>query len=277
MRGDVRLVRALVGCYPPAWRRRYGEEYAQLLCDMQIHRRPRLVVDSLLGAARAHGGALMSGRSPLTLPVWAAALFTAAGIGFAKLAEDFSGVAATTHALMIVASAVALLALAAAAAPAAGALLRGRPAGVWKYVAVPIVGAAGWYGLVQVLAAVAAGHAVHSGPNVAAFAVIAVAGLGVLAATAWAATKVLQKVPFAGPDRLRPSAVTAMVVGMAGATVAVLVWGLRVRTTDTAVFHSSNQGLVATPFMASWIAVLIALAAASALTALAARRHLTAA
>src|SRR4051794_40494494 len=147
MSGDIRLVRALVGCYPPAWRHRYGEEYAQLLRDLQVHRRPRLVVDSLLGAARAHGGALMSGRSPLSLPVWSAALFTAAGIGFAKLAEDFAGIAATAHTVMVIASAVALLALATAAAPAAAVLVRGRTDDAWKYVAVPIVAAALWYGV----------------------------------------------------------------------------------------------------------------------------------
>jgi hypothetical protein len=276
MSSDIRLVRALVGCYPPQWRRRYGAEYAQLLCDMQVYRRPRLVVDSLLGAARAHGGALMSGRSPLALPVWSAALFTAAGIGFAKLAEDFSGVAATAHIVMVISSAVALLALATAAAPAAAVLVRGRADGAWKYVSVPLVAAAAWYGVVRIVAATAAGHAVHSGPNVAAFALIAAAGLGVLAATAWAATRVLQRVPVAGPDRLRPVAVTAMAVAMAGATIAVLVWGLRIRTTDVAAFDG-NQGLVATPFVSSWIAVLIALCTASVLSGIAARRHLTAA
>ena len=276
MSSDRRLVRALLGCYPPAWRQRYGEEYAQLLCDLRVHRRPRLMVDSLLGAARVHGGLLMSTRSPFALPIWAAALFTAAGIGFAKLAEDFSGVATTAHTAVIVASAVVLLALAAMAAPAAAVLVRGRAAGAWKYVAVPLVAAAAWYGVVRAATAMAAGHAVHSGPNVAAFALIAVTGLGVLAATAWAATRVLQRVPVAGTGRLRSSAVTAMAIGMAGATVAVLVWGLRVRTTDPAVFHSS-QGLLATSFTFSWIAVVIALCAASVLSAVAARHHLTAA
>ncbi|SCE91783.1 hypothetical protein [Micromonospora mirobrigensis] len=275
MSSDARLVRALVGCYPPVWRRRYGEEYAQLLCDMQVHRRPRLVADSLLGAARAHGGALMSGRPSFALPVWAAALFAAAGIGFAKLAEDLSGVATTAHAAVIVAAAVALLALAVAAAPAAAALVPGRAADAWRYVAVPIVGAAAWCGVARVAAAATAGRTVHSGPNIAAFALIAVTGLGVLAATAWAATRILQRVPLAGPGRLRGSAVTAMATGMAGATFAVLVWGLRVRATDAAAFHS-DQGLLATPFVSSWLAVLIALCAASVLGAVAARHHRTA-
>jgi xanthine dehydrogenase YagS FAD-binding subunit len=104
-----------------------------------------------------------------------------------------------------------------------------------------------------------------------AFALISVAGLGVLAATAWAATRVLQRVPVAGPDRLRPVAVTAMTVAMACATIAVLVWGLRVRTADAAAFDG-DQGLVATPFLSSWIAILLPLCAATVLSGIAARR-----
>ncbi|QLQ36558.1 hypothetical protein [Micromonospora robiginosa] len=272
MSSDSRLVRALVACYPPAWRHRYGEEYAQLLSDLRVHRRPRLVVDSLLGAARIHGGALMSGRSPTVLPVWAAALFAAGGLGFAKLAEDLSGVATDAYAAMVVASAVVGLALVAMAAPAGAVLVRGRSAVAWKHAAVPVVGAAAWYGMVRVVAPT--GRPVHSGPNVAAFVLIAVTGLGVLAATAWAATRVLRWVPVVGARWLWPSAVTAMAVGMAAATVAVLVWGLRARTTDAAAFHR-NEGLLATPFISSWIAVMAALCAASVLGGIAARHHLT--
>jgi hypothetical protein len=213
--GDTVLIRALVGCYPAAWRRRYGDEYAQLLCDLRVHRRPGLVVNSLLGAARVHGGVLMSSDSPMTLAVWAAGLFTVAGIGFAKLAEDFTGVAAAPHAFMIVASAVALLALVAAAAPAGAVLLRGRDRGAWKYVAVPVAGAAVWYGVLR----------------------------------------------------------TA--VGMTSATVAALIWGLRIRSADAAGFRG-HQGLLATPFVPSWVTILVALAAASALSGLAARRQLAA-
>ncbi|SBT41518.1 hypothetical protein [Micromonospora auratinigra] len=275
MSGDIRLVRVLVGCYPSTWRHRYGEEYAQLLCDMQVHRRPRLVVDSLLGAVRAHGGALMSVRSPLALPVWSAALFTAAGLGFAKLAEDFPGIAPTAHTAMAIASAVALLALAAAAAPAAAVIVRGRANGTGKYVAAPLVAVAAWCAVAWIVTAVATGHGARSGPNAAAFAVLVAAGLGVLAATAWAATRVLRRVPAAGPARLRSAAVTATAVGMAAATTAVLAWGLGVRTADPAAF-AGNQGFVATPFVSSWLAVLIALAAATVLSGVAARRHPTA-
>jgi DNA-binding MarR family transcriptional regulator len=64
--GDPRLVRALVACCPTGWRRQYGDEYAQLLCDLRAHRRPALIVDSLYGAVRAHGGVLMNHNAPMT-------------------------------------------------------------------------------------------------------------------------------------------------------------------------------------------------------------------
>jgi hypothetical protein len=266
--GDARLVRALVACYPAGWRRRYGEEYAQLLCDLRVHRRPALIVNSLRGAVRAHGGVLMSGDSPMTLVVWAAGLFTVAGLGFAKLAEDSGGRGGGMYALLVAAAAVALLALAAAAAPTAIALLRGRDAGAWKYVAVPVVGAAVWCGVLRLALTFSAGHGVHSTPNVAGFVLIAVTGIAVVAATAWAAATVLRRVPAAQPARLRPVAIVAVAGGMAVATVAALIWGLRVR--------SGEQGILATPFIPSWIGLTVALAAATVLAVRAGRRQLAA-
>jgi hypothetical protein len=266
--GDARLVRALVACYPAGWRRRYGEEYAQLLCDLRIHRRPGLIADSLRGAVRAHGGVLMNSASPMTIVVWAAGLFTVAGLGFAKLAEDSSGRGGGMFTLLVAAAAVALLALVAAAAPTAVALLRGRDGGAWKYVAVPVVGAAVWYSVLRLALAFAAGHGVHSAPNVAGFVLIVVTGIAVVAATAWAAATVLRRVPAAQPARLRPVAMVASAGGMAVATVAALIWGLRMRSVE--------QGILATPFIPSWIAVTVALAASTALAMLAGRRQLAA-
>jgi hypothetical protein len=268
--GDIRLVRALVACYPAGWRRRYGEEYAQLLCDLQIHRRPALIVDSLRGAVRAYGGALMAGDSPMTIVVWAAGLFTVAGIGFAKLAEDSRGSGGGMYALLVAAAAVALLALVAAAAPSAVALLRDRHGGTRKFVAVPIVGAVVWYGILRLALAFSAGHSVHSASNVVGFVVVAVTGIAVVAVTAWAAAHVLRRAPGAQRARLRRLAVPVVAVGMAVATAAAFIWGLQVRS------GSGDQGFLATAFVPSWIAVVTALAAATVLAALAGRRHLAA-
>jgi hypothetical protein len=272
---DVRLVRALVACYPSGWRRRYGDEYAQLLCDLRIHRRPTLIVDSLRGAVRAHGGALMASRSPMTIVVWAAGLFTVAGIGFAKLAEDFTDRGGSAYALLVGAAAVALLALAAAAAPTAAALLGGRAAGARKYLAVPVGGALVWYGAVRLALAVSAGHGVHSAWNRAGFVLIGATGVAVVAATAWAAATVLHRVPTASPAWLWPAAVWTVVGGMAVATLAAVIWGLQVRSTDPSGFHG-DQGFLATPFVPNWIALVVALAAATALAGMAGMAELRA-
>ncbi|GAA5194049.1 hypothetical protein GCM10023322_57490 [Rugosimonospora acidiphila] len=276
MTGDPWLVRALLACYPPAWRRRYGDEYAQLLCDLRIHRRPRLIVNSLAGAIHTQlsQGGLMSSRSPMTTAIWATGLFTVAGIGFQRLAEDFTGVAGIAYPLLIAAAGVALLALVAAAAPTAVALLRGRDTGAWKYLAVPVVGAAAWYGVLRLALAISHGHGVHSAPNVTGFTLVAVAGIAVVAATAWAAAIVLRRVPADQPARLRPTALIVLAAGMATTTVVALIWGLRVHANNPTAFHG-DQGMLATPFVPSWIATVVLMAAATAFAAMAGRRQLS--
>ncbi|BFU45678.1 hypothetical protein [Krasilnikovia sp. MM14-A1004] len=271
MSGDGLLVRALVACYPAGWRRRYGEEYAQLLCDLGIHRHPLLIVDSLSGAVRAHGGVLVSRGSPMTVVVWAVGLFTVGGLGFAKLAEDVSGEARGMYTLMVLAAATTMLALMVAAAPTALALIRGGHRDVWKFVAVPFMGAAAWYGILRLAQVIAAGHEVRSAPNVAGFVLIAFAAIGVVTATAWAATEVLRRVPAVQPARLGPVARMVVAAGMVVATIAALVWGLQVRSHDAAGFRG-DHGILATPFVVNWIVVVAVLAAAAALAALTIRR-----
>jgi len=273
--GDVRLVRLLVACYPAGWRRRYGEEYAQLLCDLRVHRRPALIIDSLRGAARAHGGVLMAKAAPMTVVIWASGLFTMAGIGFAKLAEDFTGPAPGTYALLVAAAAVALLALVAAALPTALAMWHGRDVGAAKYVTVPVMGATVWYVVLRLTLAMTAGYGVHSAANVAGFVLIATTSIAVVAATAWAAARVLQGLPAAQPRRLRPVAMSVMAGGMAVATAAAGVWGLQVRYSDPSRFRG-DQGILATPFVSSWLAVVVALTISAVVTALATRRQLAA-
>jgi hypothetical protein len=205
--------------------------------------------------------------------VWAAGLFTVAGIAFAKLTEDFVGRGGGMYALLVAGAAVALLALVAAAAPSAVALLRGRDAAAWRYVAVPVVGLTAWYGLLPVARRLAGGSSVHSAPTTAAFALITLAGLAVVAATAWSAAAVLRRLPAAQPSWLRPVALVTVSAGMAVTTVAAVIWGLQLRSRQPAAF-SGDYGLLAGPFVPSWIAVVAALAVATALAALATRRQL---
>jgi len=276
MSGDGRLVRALVACYPAAWRHRYGEEYAQLLCDLHVGRRPALVWDSLFGAVRAHGGVLMSGDCSMSAAVWAAGLFTVAGLGFVKLAEDFSGDAGGAYLLLVVGAAVALLALVIAAAPTALTVVRGGHRSAWKYLAVPLGGVAVWFGVLRLALAASAGHGVHEAPTVAGFVLIAGTGIAVVAATAWAATVVLARVPAGPPVWLRPIALTILAAGMAVASIAAVLWGLQVHSADPAGFRG-DQGILATPFVLSWVAVVLALTASAVLAALTSRRWLLAA
>jgi hypothetical protein len=275
--GDPRLVRALVGCYPADWRRRYGSEYSQLLCDLRVHRHPFLVLDSLRGAARAQlapGGSPMSTRSPMTTAVWAVALFTVAGIGFQKLSEDLAGVAAGVRAVLVVAAVVALVSLVVAAAPTAVALLRGRDRKAWWYVAVPVVAGAVWFGVVQLAVGLSQPNDVRSGATRLAAVVVGIAGVGVVAGTAWAAATVLRRVAAPEPARLRPVALTILAVAMGAASVLALVWGLRVHATAPGAF-SGDDGLVATPFVVSWVATVVLMAVAAVLAGVASRRQVS--
>lgn len=274
---DPRLVRALLACYPARWRQRYGDEYAQLLCDLQIHRRPALILDSLCGAARARGGVLMSVRAPMSLAVWAAALFTVAGIGFQKLAEDLDGIAGGVYALLVAAAAISLLALIVAAAPAAVETLRNRGAGAWRFVAVPIVGVFTWYGVVRMARDLYDGHGDHTAATIAAFALIVVMGIAVVAATAWAANAVLKRSRAPQSTPVRRSSLAVVAIGMATTTVAALIWGLQVGSQDPSVFHAADGGLLSTPFVPSWIGAMIAMAAATGLAVSAVRAQRAAA
>jgi hypothetical protein len=117
---------------------------------------------------------------------------------------------------------------------------------------------------------------VHSAPNVIGFVLIAVTGVAVVAATAWAAATVLRRVPANQPRRLRPAALLTVAVGMAVATVAAVAWGLRLRSGDPAAF-GGDHGILASPFVPSWVAVVAGLAAATVLAGIAGRRQLAAA
>lgn len=290
MSGDPIVVRSLLACYPPGWRRRYGDEYAALLSDSMTKtawvRRPALVANVLRGALDAHvypRGVPMRDRvrTPITTAVWAAGLFTVAGIGFQKMTEDPAlSTAARRHAaigwsfnLLIAAAAIALLALVAAALPTAAAMLRGRANGTLKFLAVPPLAIAAWYGVLRVALLIAGQHSVHSTRNILAACLIVVAGFGVVAGIAWAASTVLRRVPADAPARLRPAALTVIAVGMAAATIACLVWGLALHSAVPTGFTSTN-GILATPLAPSWIVTTVLMATATALAAMASRREL---
>ena len=53
------MIRLLVACYPKAWRRAYGEEFAALLEQTRLT--PRAVLDVLVQAAKLHASAHRAG------------------------------------------------------------------------------------------------------------------------------------------------------------------------------------------------------------------------
>ncbi|WP_410812867.1 hypothetical protein [Micromonospora sp. 067-2] len=62
-----------------------------------------------------------------------------------------------------------------------------------------------------------------------------------------------------------------VVAGMAVATVAAVLWGLQVRFDDPAVFRG-DHGILASPFVVSWLAVTLALATSTGVAALTTHR-----
>jgi hypothetical protein len=286
MSRDPFLVRALLACHPRSWRQRYGEEFAAVLTDSLgpgrwVHR-PSIVLDVLRGAVHArlnpNGGVLVSTRSPMSMAVWAAGLFTVAGVGFQKLTEDQAlSTAAGRHAgtgwafdTLLIAAAIALGALMVAALPTAVALARGGSNGTLWLLAVPPLAIAAWFGVLRIAFLIGRGHSVHSAPNLVAAVLVVGSGVAVVAAIAWAATVVLRRVPAPGGARLRAVTLAAVAAGMAVSTAACLVWGLFLRAADPAGF-AARDGILATPLLPSWILTLVLMATATGLAANASR------
>jgi hypothetical protein len=294
MNNDPLLVRCLLACYPAQWRRHYAAEYAALLSDALLpapwFRRVLLIADVLRGALDARlnpRGYAMTDRvrTPMTTAAWAAALFTVAGIGFRKMTEDppLNGPGGQPAAvgwsftLLVVGAALALLALIVAALPTAMAMIRGQGKGSFKFLAVPPLALAVWFGLLSLVFRIAGNAGVHSARNVMGFSLVIVSGLGVLAATAWAACAVFRRVAAPTPPRWRAVTLTVVAAGMAATTVACLAWGLALRAATPGGFTAYSQdGLLATPLLPSWIVQLVLMAAATALAVQASRRELTA-
>ena len=283
MSRDPFLVRALVAAHPAAWRHRYGDEYASILAE-SLHtasraRRPAIIVNALRGLIDARlrnpGGTTMAARSPLSTAVWATGLFTLAGIGFQKLTEDqapasHSGLINGTFDALLASAGLALIALVIAAGPTAVAMARGRTNGTLPLLLVPPAAVALWYGLLRLALVIAHGHPVHSAQNIAAASLVVGGGIAAIAATAWSASSVLRRV---NADRTtwQPTLMTVLTLGMGAGTLACLAWGLALRAADPRGF-TARDGLLATPFIPSWILILLAMGTATALAARTSRR-----
>jgi hypothetical protein len=291
---DPLLVRAMLGCYPPRWRERYGEEFAALLIDLTAGApwaaRIRLVADAIGGGvhARLHvpEGRILPERIRGSIAVAActAMVFAAAIVGLAKMREGpaFGAVArgsATMAAavdVMRAATVLASLAVLAGALPIAWTVIRQaaaarRPDPI-RPLAIGPAAAGGWLALASITARLSAGTRRHSRPDIPAVAIFLLLGAGAAVACAWAAITVIRRAHLT-PRLLRAAVIPMAILSlcMTAATAADISWGLALRAADGPLFYSDN-GLIATPLAPNWAGSTIVLAAVAAVTATATMR-----
>lgn len=292
MTGDRRrpplLVRALVGLYPPLWRRRYGDELAEVLTAATAdgRRRTGLALDSAVGALDAHiHPSLIGGHVPMTERLrsstsTAFAAFTAfvvAGAGFAKMTEDqpFSSAAGEhpligwSYRLVVLAAVTAAVAVAAGGLPIVLHIGRQARAGRRDLVRLLLIPPASVLVLLAVMVGASrlAGHrrtSVHTAASVSLFLVIVAVGVTAAALCAASAVAAVRRADLPiGLLRHQVFPMTALSVAMALTSIAALVWGLALRSSNPALYHSDN-GLVSTALPASWLSTIAAMALATA-------------
>lgn len=282
------LARALVGLYPHHWRRRYGDELAEVLTSAMAdgRRRPRLALDSAVGALDAHiHPSLIGGHVPMTDRLrsstsTAFAAFTAfvvAAGGFAKMTEDqlFSSAAGEhrligwSYRLVMVAAVTAAVAVAAGGLPIVLHIGRQARAGrrdLLRLLLIPPVSVVVLLA-VMVGASRLAGHRgtqVHTAASVSLFLLIVAVGVAAAALCAVSAVAAVRRADLpAGLLRHQVVPMAALSMAMTLTSVAALVWGLALRSSNPALFHSDN-GLVATGLPASWLFTVAAMALATA-------------
>ena len=275
------LLRALILLYPRAWRERYGEEFGALLEERPASVRD--VCDVALGALDAWAipqvinersvasmGSRM--RCSVLLVLWGWVGVVAAGAGFQKMTEydDFVSAARENAPVgaafdaVVVGAIVALAAVLVGGIPIVFVALRealddGRK-DVPLLLCVPVLSLGVFVGYVLVLVGVVepllGGTALHDPLNVALFlSIVAVFLLAAVASTA----SISAAVGRSGVgDRLYrfalyPAALAAL--SMVVVSVATAVWGLALWA-EAPVLFSGDDGLLATPTVASWLAIL---------------------
>ena len=283
----------LVGLYPRAWRERYEEEFVAMLGQ-----RPASVsdlVDVAFGVLDtwvrpqvvSEGGRFVipKMRSSLLAVLWAWVGFVAAGVGFQKMSEyeDFvsaareNPVVGISFETVVVGAIVALAALVVGGAPIVLAAVREALAEGRRDVpllfCVPLFSAAAFVGYVLVLGKIiypTLGRlAVHDVVNVALFLSLGGAFLLAAAASAAAVSVAVSRGKIGARFyrfALFPGTLVALAMGVV--LVATVVWGLALRAQAPALF-SGDEGVLATPTAASWLAI-VAVMAVCACAALAA-------
>jgi hypothetical protein len=288
-RPDPLLVRVILGLYPRRWRDRYGQEFAVLLTDLAAgspwHARAAQIASAASGALDARlnplGGRTMTDRirRSITAVACAVVVFTIAGAGFQKMTEypDFHE-AARAHAaigasfdILRAAAILAGITVLAGALPLAWIVARqavvGRRADLIRLLLVPPAAVIGWLAIAKIVASLYSHPQARSTANTATLAAIALLGIAAAAACVWAVAAILRRADLA-PRLLRPQVVPMAVLTMCMAVVtgADISWGLAVRAADSPLFYSNN-GLVSTSVPPNWAGGVVALAAATVVTA----------
>jgi hypothetical protein len=287
-RWRARLAAVLVRLYPRSWRDRYGDELLGWVDESGLG--PLRALDLARGAADARLHADLVEEEPIWMRerlrssvlgvLCGYAAFVIAGAGYQKLTEyeDFTA-AAREHAalgaafrVVVVASVVALAAMVAAGVPIGLAVVRQALAGrraLWGPLGL-VAAAMLWFAATLALPAWRAHASPEPAGQMASVAEVSgwivslllAGGVGVAGAVTAARRAEL------GVGMLRFGAVA--VAGVAAATV---TWGVVLRSADPALFHG-HEGVRASSTAASWVGIVLLMAASSALALRASARGL---
>ena len=290
----------MVRLYPRVWRDRYEEEFVAMLEQGPLSIRD--LFDIALGAVDAwlrpqvvykrRLVMVARMRGSVLAVLWAWAGLVVAGVGFRKMTEYDAFVRAARDSALVgvafdavvVGAVVALVAVTVGGAPVAfvalrRALVEGRK-DVPLLLCVPPLLGAGFVAYVLVIVDViypALGRiAVQDTVNVVLF--VSLVGAFVLAAlaSAWAVTVAVGRVEVGG-RALRFALYLAAVAAAAIAAVLVstIVWGLALLAQAPALF-SGDEGILATPTYATWLAIVVVMAVSAAVAVVASIRGLRA-
>jgi hypothetical protein len=288
-----RLARLVLGLYPVAFRRRYGQEMRALLEETPA--RATTVLDLLRGAVVAHArppaavtglldpGDRVRASASGVLACWVA--FAAAGFGFYKTTEDPSFIqAGSAHPLLGDArAAIIFAALVGSAAVLFGALpliltalaeARRRPH-LRLLVSLPVLAVLVFVGLTGALVLAAHSSTSHRATTVGGVFFIAwgLAGLACGAVCVVASRKALFAVPMARGRLVAAFASGTLVTAAMGAiTVATALYAIALPIDASGLAGAANGPLQLTSVTVSLVECVVVMVIAAALAATTTRR-----
>jgi hypothetical protein len=286
------LLKRMVRLYPRVWRERYEEEFGALLEER--HASVLDVCDVALGALDAwlfpqvageRSVAFMVGRMrrSVLLVLWAWVGLVAAGVGFQKMTEyeDFvraareSAPVGAAFDAVVVGAFVTLAAVLVGGIPIVFAALRDALGSGRKDVplllCVPPLSLGVFVGYVLVLMRVVypflGNLTIHDPVNVALFlSIVVMFLLAAVASTASVSAAVGRSGVGESLYRFALYPATLAALSMVVVSVATAVWGLALWA-QAPILFSGDDGLLATPTAASWLAILAVCACTSVVAA----------